>query len=1121
MSRTAHALPGIGGTLLPTEFLLDGMSSQWSSPPVPEGRARQLRAWWHSIELSCGPATGMRTLLDRAARPLFRMLGFRLIDLEIGDAEGRLTLGAPDDITVAAIVRPWASRPPLAWRDVVDASMSVGAEWCFLLAPPYLALVDARGHAVRRCLDFAFPAALEPPSVGRFWHLASSTAFARTPATDAAASRLAGLVAASQSFHVEVTRDLQRGVVDALSSIATVLPARGGRPHARGRAEIVMDEALTVIYRVLFLLFAESRQLVPAGNPVYGASYSITTLCREAITSPADDHRGVWEALAAITRLSRIGCRTADLIVRPFNGRLFARLAAPSLEAPARRRASVARSERDAALRQALVALGSRPGPAGRQTIRYADLGVEQLGAVYERVLDLDPASVLTSRSVAASHSRRRKESGTFYTPQPLADFVVRRTLAPLVKHASADRILSLRVVDPSMGSGAFLVSACRYLTRAYAQALIEEGRATAADLDDAQQAALRRLVAERCLAGVDINPVAVQLARLSLWLTSLSAGKPLGFLDHRLRTGHSLVGAGPADLRRVPRRRRRSDLPLPLFDGDDVRDAVERSADALTDLALRRDDDVRDVRAKEAAWRRLTGPDSPLAPWRAAASVWCAPWFEEATEAMSPSEVRAMLDALLRGDRTIGESRRRHWLGRTQALADRHRFFHWPLEFADVFFGVDGVVRPSAGFDAVIGNPPWEMLRRDPASDRSSGASADGDGQRLLRFVRESGLYPSCDRGHLNLYQAFVDRSIDLLRPGGRLGLVVPWGLASDDGAARLRTRLMDHLSIDTMVGFDNAQGMFPIHRGVRFMALVAGGERRPDIAARFGVKTDAELDHLPELETASAQPAYPIRLTPHLLKKLGGAMRRIPDVRHSRHLDLLRHLMESQPRLADADGWSARFGRELNATDDRMHLGDDGLPVIEGKHLAPFVVDIASAKFRIRPATADRLLRDRRYYRARVGYRDVSAVGNRVTLIAALIPAGAVTTHTIFCLRTRIANRQQHFLIGILNSFVVNLAARMLMGSHLTTSLIESLPVPRWNGSAAHRRIAGLARQMSCVPAAGRLRVHARVQAAVANLYQLDDSLLESVLDASPLADEETRAAVLAEWTFLRRGE
>jgi hypothetical protein len=283
-----------------------------------------------------------------------------------------------------------------------------------------------------------------------------------------------------------VRTDLQKGVVEALAALAAALDRRTGSASAKAS----FDEALTLVYRILFLLFAESRDLAPQGRE-FGRAYSIGSLCRGVLVG--ETRTGLWDGLAAITRLARAGCHTGDVIIRPFNGRLFARAAAPSLEAPRVTRLPTRASKaRDAAIGSALLSLASRSSSAGRTAIAYADLGVEQLGAVYERVLDLNP-EVRGVGGVArrpmddprgrSRHSARRKETGTFYTPQPLAEFVVRRTLAPLVAGATPDRILALRVVDPAMGSGAFLVAACRYLAAAYERALIDEAARTAVAL--------------------------------------------------------------------------------------------------------------------------------------------------------------------------------------------------------------------------------------------------------------------------------------------------------------------------------------------------------------------------------------------------------------------------------------------------------------------------------------------------------------------------------------------------------------------------------------------------------------------------------------------------------------
>ena len=1123
----SHLLRAIGGDLLPSHYLSERLLQE--APPLAEPYVRQqavrLARWWARADASCGPLTSVRALFDLAAMPLFAILGFRASGVRFDRAAASVRLDTRAGASVALLVLPWAARRSPAWQSAAAAGRDAGADWCFVLAPPFLSLVDVSGAAaVRRSLDFAFPAALDPGHLPMLLTLARAETFDVRPPHGR--SLLSGLVHAAATFQDRVRDDLQHGFSESLGVITAAV--RRTRLH---HAAPPFEQALALLFRVLFLLFAESRDLVPHEHPIYRESYAVATLCHQA--QRPEPARGLWDALAAVTRLSRVGCLVDDLIVRPFNGRLFARAAAPALELrrPARR-ATSASIERDRALQQTLVALTTREGASGREDIAYADLGVEQLGAVYERVLDLDPdafgdsppatrvpARTLPPRS-SLRHSDRRKQSGTFYTPQALAEFVVRRTLAPLVTGRTADEILALRVVDPAMGSGAFLVAACRHLAAAYERALVEEGRAHESDFGSAEQADIRRLIAERCLAGVDVHPTAVQLARLSLWLATLSHGKPLNFLDHRLRVGNSLIGAAPEDLRRVPTgRRQRPVQTLPLFEDLDLSRSLDRIARPLFELRERRDDTVQDVRAKEAIWSSVSGADSPLAPWRHAADLWCARWFwPEAPTATthtgppSPAETRAAIDAIVKSDATLSGSHLGRWRSIAAGLAATHRFFHWPLEFPDVFYDAAGRPTELPGFDAVVGNPPWEMLREDSGS--RDGASSTPRGwsshhRQLVRFIRDSGLYPSCDRGHVNLYQPFLERSLSLLRPGGRAGLLLPWGLAVDDGAQALRRRLLDEAATDTIVGFDNALGLFPIHRGLRFLAIVAtSGRPTTDIRARFGLTTPEEIAALPADATDPAFSSQSVRLSPETLSRVGGPTRRIPDVRHRGQFELLTRLTSEFPALGNASGWGVRFGRELNVTDDRRHFGATGLPILEGKHIQPFAADLAAPRLRIEPAVAARLLGAGRFSHARLAYRDVSGVGNRLSLIAAIVPADVLTSHTLFCLRSPLTMGRQHFLCGLLNSFVLNALVRMLMGGHLTTSLVENLPVPPWSGSRLHRHIAALARRLAARPQ--DRRAHARLQGMVARLYGLGPPAFDMVLDGFPhLSVEECQLA------------
>jgi hypothetical protein len=252
--------------------------------------------------------------------------------------------------------------------------------------------------------------------------------------------------------------------------------------------------------------------------------------------------------------------------------------------------------------------------------------------------------------------------------------------------------------------------------------------------------------------------------------------------------------------------------------------------------------------------------------------------------------------------------------------------------------------------------------------------------------------------------------------------------------------------------------------------------------------------------------------------LTTLSGPARRIPDVRRACDLDLLDTLARRFPPFGSDAGWRARFGRELNATEDRPHFGPRGLPVLEGKHIQPFRACVDQVQHHIAAATASRLLPDRRFEIARLGYRDVSGVGNRFPLIAAVIPAHTVTTHTLFCLRTSLDplnEDTQHLLCGVLNSWVVNLLVRMLMGGHVTTGLVESLPIPPRQNTRLERRIAMLARRLANGPP-NQPAAAASIQASVAKYFGLDITTFKRVVEAFPLVETAEKTAVLQ--AFLR---
>ena len=224
-------------------------------------------------------------------------------------------------------------------------------------------------------------------------------------------------------------------------------------------------------------------------------------------------------------------------------------------------------------------------------------------------------------------------------------------------------------------------------------------------------------------------------------------------------------------------------------------------------------------------------------------------------------------------------------------------------------------------GFDAVITNPPWDMIRADAgsANDRERNRRDTG---AILRFTRDAGVYTSQSNGHANQYQLFIERAVALARSGGRIGLVLPSGLAVDHGSAPLRRMLLSRCAVDGLVGFDNRQAVFPIHRSVRFLLLTAtSGGPTTEIGCRLGEHNPSVLETADD-EGHTADPWFTLRVTPALLEHLSGRDLAIPDLRTPIDLAIAERAAMLFPPLGDERGWAARFGRELNATDDRTYF-------------------------------------------------------------------------------------------------------------------------------------------------------------------------------------------------------
>ena len=510
--------------------------------------------------------------------------------------------------------------------------------------------------------------------------------------------------------------------------------------------------------------------------------------------------------------------------------------------------------------------------------VDYRNLGAEELGGVYESLLGLTPqlGGDGARFTFAEFAGNARKTSGSYYTPDELVQCLLDTALDPVVEAAIRDKtgaeaeraILDLKVCDPAVGSGHFLVGAAHRLARHLARV-----RAHAAGDSEPSpllhQHALRDVIG-RCLYGVDMNPMAAELCRVSLWLEALEPGKPLSFLDHHIRVGNSLLGATPALIE--------AGLPDEAFkpiQGDDAKvcsglrrkNRVEREdvqhvmdlmvaeprpeygsiASLSRDIDESPDDTLDEVRRKEARFQRLI-VSPKYRQRRRVADAWCAAfvWPKRAGDdpalCITTNAVRE-----LQADPSALTPAQREEIER---LSHRYQFFHWDLAFPEVF--------ENGGFDCVLGNPPWERVKlqekewfaeRMPeiadaptaaARKRMIQALKTNDFSLYRRFLndlresegwshlmRNTGRYPLCGRGDIDLYTVFTEGMRNIVNEQGRVGCVIPTGIATDDTTKFFFQEVVKTKSLISLIDFENRRGFFPEVRSDKKFCLFTIGRK------------------------------------------------------------------------------------------------------------------------------------------------------------------------------------------------------------------------------------------------------------------------------------------------------
>lgn len=388
-------------------------------------------------------------------------------------------------------------------------------------------------------------------------------------------------------------------------------------------ANHLLDNALTLLFRLLFLLYAESRDLLPVRtSPAYRRKSLLQLRERAARTRDSGEAlfprgRDFWNDLHDLFRIVDGDPAWRAVEVPVYNGGLFDPARHPWLEE---------NYVADPALAEALDLLSRAEDPStdGLHYVDYGPLDVRNLGSIYEGLLEHSLGEGIDRELVLVNDRGERKVTGSFYTPHYVVEYIVGKTLEPLIEGRTPREILELRVVDPAMGSGHFLVSATSFLARAAVRA-VEEEPASLGDLARLDPERLRRLVVERCIFGVDRNPRAVELAKLSLWIATVQRDKPLNFVDHHLKAGDSLLGAKVDRLGRLPGRRGKDAVQESAGQINAFESAFQSELAGILDsvqaIETGASDTLSDIERKEELHRRA---ESLSGRFRTVADLWC-----------------------------------------------------------------------------------------------------------------------------------------------------------------------------------------------------------------------------------------------------------------------------------------------------------------------------------------------------------------------------------------------------------------------------------------------------------------------------------------------------------------
>lgn len=793
---------------------------------------------------------------------------------------------------------------------------------------------------------------------------------------------------ASKQRGVRALDQLRRGVELAISALGRgFLNCASNRKLVGDLRTGFLDkqdyyrQLLRLVYRLLFLFSAEDRGLLLLPGDGHGPArgrflsyYSTTRLRRLAERRTGTRHTDLFAALRLV--MSKLSTDTGypELALPALGSFLFSAQALPDLE-------SCDLSNLD--LCEAVRALAFTVSNGVRRPVDYKSLGAEELGSVYESLLELHPhlniEAATFELSVASGHER--KTSGSYYTPTSLIDCLLNSALDPVLENAARKpepdkALLALKIVDPACGSGHFLIAAAQRIAKRLATARTGDEEPS----PEFTRTALRDVIGH-CIYGVDINPMAVELCKVNLWIEALEPGRPLSFLEHHIQCGNALLGTTPYLLAEgIP------DAAFTPLEGDD-REAcskwkkvnkAERAARAKKQagfdfdapwmklgklaegiLAVDNvgDDSIERIHEKERLYEQAVRSGDYL-DGRFLADAWCAA-FVWKKDSLTDYPITEEIFRQIEQNPTAFHDHKRAMSVQVRRLANQYQFIHWHLSFPGVFRPVpvadnagSQVTGWDGGFDVVLGNPPWERVKlqerewfaaRRPdiaaapngAARRRMIAALETEDPGLLAAFREdlrradgesyllrnSGRFPLCGKGDINTYAVFAETNRSLLGPGGRVGCIVPSGIATDNTTKEFFADLINTNTLVSLYDFENAVGLFEGvgHGRFKFCLLTVTGASRPVTST-----TDFFFfaHHATDLEDQNRH----FTLSAEDIALINPNTRTCPIFRSKRDAEITKAIYRKVPVLIDEgppeqNPWKIRFQRMFDMSND-SHL-------------------------------------------------------------------------------------------------------------------------------------------------------------------------------------------------------